>query len=136
MPQPELRTHVITLAMLAKVMELLTVLFTSSSAGPNGPTIPEIRNLFPDEPIHDRSPNDLWDDTAGRQVVEAAGVAEQELAGPQVAGALINQGDVGPTQSVSTIGRRIEARQGDLVVDEPAVLSRRDVVAGVAATWE
>ena len=66
-----LKNNVIGLAKTAKVFNLPTVLFTSSAKGPNGPTIPEIKELFPDLKIHDRSPINLWNDPECRQAVEA-----------------------------------------------------------------
>ena len=66
-----LKNNVIGLAKTAKVFNLPTVLFTSSAKGPNGPTIPEIKELFPDLEIHDRSPINLWNDPECRQAVEA-----------------------------------------------------------------
>ena len=66
-----LKNNVIGLAKTAKVFNLPTVLFTSSAQGPNGPTIPEIKELFPDCKIHDRSPINLWNDPECRQAVEA-----------------------------------------------------------------
>ena len=47
--QQILKNNVIGLAKTAKVFNLPTVLFTSSAQGPNGPTIPEIKELFPDQ---------------------------------------------------------------------------------------
>ena len=66
-----LKKNTIALAKTAKVFELPTVLFTSSAKGPNGPTIPEIKELFPNHKIHDRSPINLWNDPECRQAVEA-----------------------------------------------------------------
>ena len=69
--QQILKNNAIGLAKTAKVFDLPTVLFTSSAKGPNGPTIPEIKELFPDHKIHDRSPINLWNDPECRQAVEA-----------------------------------------------------------------
>lgn len=69
--QQILKNNVIGLAKTAKVFNLPTVLFTSSAKGPNGPTIPELKKLFPDHTIHDRSPINLWNDPECRQAVEA-----------------------------------------------------------------
>ena len=71
--QQILKNNVIGLAKTAKVFNLPTVLFTSSALGPNGPTIPEIVELFPDHEIHDRSPINLWNDPKCRAAVEATG---------------------------------------------------------------
>ena len=68
--QQILKNNAIALAKTAKVFDLPTVLFTSSAQGLNGPTIPEIKELFPDHKIHDRSPINLWNDPECRQAVE------------------------------------------------------------------
>jgi nicotinamidase-related amidase len=73
MDQQVLKNNAIALAKTAKVFNLPTVLFTSSAKGPNGPTIPEIVELFPDHEIHDRSPINLWNDPKCRAAVEATG---------------------------------------------------------------
>ena len=64
------------------------------------------------------------------------GMTEQELAGPQVARPFVDESHLGPAQAVSAVAGRVKARQNDPVVDESPVLPRRDVVAGVAPTWE
>jgi nicotinamidase-related amidase len=73
MNQQVLKNNAIALAKTAKVFNLPTVLFTSSAKGPNGPTIPEIVELFPDDEIHDRSPINLWNDPRCRTAVEQTG---------------------------------------------------------------
>ena len=71
--QQVLKNNVIALAKTAKVFNLPTVLFTSSAQGPNGPTIPEVVELFPDHEIHNRSPINLWNDPKCRTAVEQTG---------------------------------------------------------------
>jgi nicotinamidase-related amidase len=71
--QQILKNNVIGLAKTAKVFNLPTVLFTSSAKGPNGPTIPELVELFPNHKIVDRSPINLWNDPNSRAAVEATG---------------------------------------------------------------
>ncbi|WP_019506191.1 hydrolase [Pleurocapsa sp. PCC 7319] len=68
--QQILKNNVIGLAKTAKVFNLPTVLFTSSAKGPNGPTIPEIKELFPEHKIYDRSPINLWNDPECLQAVK------------------------------------------------------------------
>jgi len=65
-----LKNNAIALAKTAKVFNLPTVLFTSSAKGPNGLTILEVVELFPDYEIHDRSPINLWNDPKCRAAVE------------------------------------------------------------------
>ena len=68
--QQILKNNAIGLAKTAKVFDLPTVLFTSSAKGANGLTIPEIKELFPDHKIHDRSPINLWNDPEYLQAVK------------------------------------------------------------------
>ena len=46
----EFKNNVLALAACAKFFELPTVLTTSFEQGPNGPIVPEIKELFPDAP--------------------------------------------------------------------------------------
>lgn len=73
MNQQVLKNNAVALAKTAKVFSLPTVLFTSSAKGPNGPTIPEIVELFPGYEIYDRSPINLWNDPKCRAAVEQTG---------------------------------------------------------------
>ena len=63
-------------------------------------------------------------------------MAKQGLAGPQVAGALVNQRHLGSAETVGAIGGRVEAGEDNPLVDEPAVLPCRDVVARMAPARE
>ena len=69
MDQQVLKNNAIALAKMGRAFDLPTVLFTSSAQGPNGPTIPEIKALYPDHEIHDRSPINLWEDPKCREAV-------------------------------------------------------------------
>lgn len=71
--QQVLKNNSIALAKAAKAMDIPTIITTSSAVGPNGPTIPEIINLFPGQPIHDRSPINLWNDETSREAIQATG---------------------------------------------------------------
>ena len=61
---------------------------------------------------------------------------EQQLAGAQVAGAPVDQRDLRPAQAVRAVARWVEADQRHPLVDEPPVLSRRQMFAGTAAAWK
>lgn len=69
MDQQTLKNNALALAKTARVFDIPTVLFTSSAQGPKGPTVPELKALFPDQPIHDRSAINLWEDAACRNAV-------------------------------------------------------------------
>ncbi len=46
----EFKNNVLALADLAKFFELPTILTTSFEQGPNGPLVPELKEMFPDAP--------------------------------------------------------------------------------------
>ena len=71
--QQVLKNNAVALAKAAKAMDIPTIITTSSSVGPNGPTIPEIASLFPGQEIYDRSPINLWNDEASREAIKATG---------------------------------------------------------------
>lgn len=58
-----------------------------------------------------------------REIVEL-GMAEQDLHGPQVLRALIDQRGLSSPHRVRAIDRRIEADGGNPLMDDPGVLSR------------
>jgi nicotinamidase-related amidase len=49
-----LKNNVIALAKIGKRFKLPTILTTSWADGPNGPTIPELREIFPDNELIER----------------------------------------------------------------------------------
>lgn len=51
-------------------------------------------------------------------------MAEQDLDGPQVFRALVDQGRLGSAHRVRTIDRRVEADGGNPLMDDPGVLPR------------
>lgn len=46
----EFKNNVLALADVAKFFELPTILTTSFEQGPNGPLVPELKQMFPDAP--------------------------------------------------------------------------------------
>lgn len=60
----EFRNNVLALAATAKLYNIPTILTTSLDQGPNGPLLPEIRNMFPNAPLI-RRPGEInaWDNT-------------------------------------------------------------------------
>src|SRR6201982_1789344 len=56
------KNNVLALADLAKYFNLPTILTTSFEAGPNGPLLPELKELFPGAPYIARPGNiNAWD---------------------------------------------------------------------------
>ena len=58
----EFKNNVLALADIAKYYKLPTILTTSFENGPNGPLVPEIKELFPDAPFIPRpGQSNAWD---------------------------------------------------------------------------
>jgi len=68
-----LKNNVIGLAKVGKAFNLPTIIITSWSQGFNGPTLPELVELFPDNEILDRPYVNFWADPKSRQAVEKIG---------------------------------------------------------------
>ncbi|MEC4807195.1 MAG: hypothetical protein SAJ12_13450 [Jaaginema sp. PMC 1079.18] len=49
-PPNEFKNNVLALADVAKFFDLPTILTTSFENGPNGPIVPELKEMFPDAP--------------------------------------------------------------------------------------
>ena len=71
------RNNVEALSKAAKAFEVPTVLTTVASESFSGPLIPEIRNVFPDQEIYDRTSMNAWDDS--RVVRDIASAARPNL---------------------------------------------------------
>ena len=80
-PPNEFKNNVLALAALAKFFKLPTILTTSFEEGPNGPIVPELKQMFPDAPYIARPGNiNAW--TAGhRKGVKATGKKQLIIAG-------------------------------------------------------
>src|SRR3546814_10444905 len=55
----EFKNNVLALADLAKFFELPTILTTSFENGPNGPLVPELKEMFPDAPRSEEHTSEL-----------------------------------------------------------------------------
>lgn len=76
-----LKNNILGLAKTAKAFNLPIVMGTSWAAGPNGPTMPELRELLPDvEPI-ERPFVNFWNDPTSKAAVEATGRKKLIIAG-------------------------------------------------------
>jgi len=86
------KNNVLALADLAKYFELPTILTTSFEEGPNGPLVPELKEIFPDAPYIARPGQiNAWDNedfvndiksTGKRQLIIAGVVTEVCVAFP------------------------------------------------------
>ncbi len=78
----EFKNNVLALAACAKYFKLPTILTTSFESGPNGPIVPEIKELFPQAPYIARPGNiNAWDNEEFVQAVKQTGKKQLILAG-------------------------------------------------------
>lgn len=78
----EFRNNVLALASAAKFFNLPTVLTTSFEQGPNGPIMPELKELFPDAPFIPRPGQiNAWDNEDFVKAVAATGRKQLIIAG-------------------------------------------------------
>jgi nicotinamidase-related amidase len=82
----EFKNNVLALAACGKYFKLPTILTTSFEAGPNGPLVPELKEMFPDAPYIARPGNiNAWDNedfviavkNTGRKQLIIAGVVTE-----------------------------------------------------------
>ena len=76
------KNNVLATADLAKYFGLPTILTTSFENGPNGPLVPELKEIFPDAPYIARPGNiNAWDNEDFVQAVKATGKKQLIIAG-------------------------------------------------------
>ncbi|UJR29974.1 hypothetical protein I4U23_017521 [Adineta vaga] len=78
----EFKNNVLALADIAKFFKLPVILTTSFEQGPNGPMVPEIKNMFPDAPYFARPGQiNAWDNEDFVKAVKATGRKQLIIAG-------------------------------------------------------
>lgn len=76
------KNNVLALADLAKYFNLPTILTTSFEDGPNGPLVPELKDIFPDAPYIARPGQiNAWDNEDFVKAVKATGKKQLIIAG-------------------------------------------------------
>ncbi|OOF64687.1 isochorismate family cysteine hydrolase YcaC [Rodentibacter sp. Ppn85] len=76
------KNNVLATADLAKYFNLPTILTTSFETGPNGPLVPELKEMFPDAPYIARPGNiNAWDNEDFVKEVKATGKKQLIIAG-------------------------------------------------------
>lgn len=76
------KNNVLALAALAKYFELPTILTTSFEQGPNGPLVPELKEMFPNAPYIARPGQiNAWDNEDFVKAVKATGKKQLIIAG-------------------------------------------------------
>ncbi|MBI5866624.1 MAG: hydrolase [Planctomycetes bacterium] len=78
----EFKNNVLALAATGKLFKLPTILTTSAEAGPNGPLLPELRQVFPEAPYIARPGQiNAWDNEDFVKAVKATGRKQIVIAG-------------------------------------------------------
>lgn len=78
----EFKNNVLALADIAHFFKLPTILTTSFEQGPNGPLVPELKNLFPNAPYFARPGQiNAWDNEDFVKAVQATGKKQLLIAG-------------------------------------------------------
>lgn len=78
----EFKNNVLALAALAKYFKLPVILTTSFEQGPNGPLVPELKEMFPNAPYIPRPGNiNAWDNEDFVKAVKATGKKQLIIAG-------------------------------------------------------
>jgi nicotinamidase-related amidase len=78
----DFKNNILALAASAKYFELPTILTTSFEDGPNGPILPELKELFPEAPFIARPGQiNAWDNDDFVQAVKATGRKQLIIAG-------------------------------------------------------
>lgn len=77
----QLKNNIIGHARTAKAFGIPVVMGTSWPTGPNGPTMPELKAVFPDVDVIDRPFVNFWKDTRSRETVEATGRKKLVISG-------------------------------------------------------
>ena len=78
----EFKNNVLALADLARFFELPTILTTSFETGPNGPLVPELKEMFPDAPYIARPGQiNAWDNEDFVKAIKATGKKQLIIAG-------------------------------------------------------
>lgn len=78
----DFKNNVLALADIAKFFDIPTILTTSFEDGPNGPMVPELKEMFPDAPYFPRPGQiNCWDNEDFVKAVKATGKKQLLIAG-------------------------------------------------------
>ena len=76
-----LKNNILGHAKTAKAFGIPVIMGTSWPTGPNGPTMPELKAIFPDADVIDRPFVNLWNDADSKAAVEATGRKKLVISG-------------------------------------------------------
>jgi nicotinamidase-related amidase len=77
----QLKNNILGHAKTAKAFDIPVIMGTSWPQGPNGPTMPELKALFPEVDVIDRSFVNFWNDARSKQAVEKTGRKKLVISG-------------------------------------------------------
>ncbi|SLN71362.1 nicotinamidase/pyrazinamidase [Roseivivax jejudonensis] len=77
----QMKNNILGHAKTAKAFGIPVIMGTSWPDGPNGPTMPELKALFPDVDVIDRPFVNFWNDAASKAAVEATGRKKLVISG-------------------------------------------------------
>lgn len=77
----QMKNNILGHAKTAKAFDIPVIMGTSWPQGPNGPTMPELRALFPQVQVIDRPYVNFWNDPASKAAVEATGRKKLVISG-------------------------------------------------------
>lgn len=77
----QLKHNILGHAKTAKAFDIPVIMGTSWPTGPNGPTMPELKALFPEIEVIDRPYVNFWNDTTSKAAVAATGRKKLVISG-------------------------------------------------------
>ncbi|MEM9357194.1 MAG: isochorismatase family protein [Pseudomonadota bacterium] len=77
----QLKNNILGHAKTAKAFGIPVIMGTSWPQGPNGPTMPELKALFPEVNVIDRPVVNFWNDSTSKAAVEATGRKKLVISG-------------------------------------------------------
>ena len=77
----QLKNNILGHARTAKAFDIPVIMGTSWPTGPNGPTMPELKAIFPEVGVIDRPFVNFWKDETSRKAVEATGRKKLVISG-------------------------------------------------------
>lgn len=80
-PSISLKSNLLGLARLGQLFKLPTILTTSTAQGPNGPFMPEIRAMYPQLAVQNRTVVNAWDDPTFVKTIQQTGRRKLIMAG-------------------------------------------------------
>lgn len=77
----QMKNNILGHAKTAKAFGIPVIMGTSWPTGPNGPTMPELKAIFPEVDVIDRPFVNFWNDPGSRAAVEASGKKKLVISG-------------------------------------------------------